>query len=79
LYGFLTAEPNDIVRPVHAKAMPAVLTEPVEWNAWLEADIGTALELQRSLPADRLQVVVLDTREGDCAANAPQGQLALPV
>jgi hypothetical protein len=26
------------VRPVHSKAMPVVLTEPAEWDAWLEAD-----------------------------------------
>ena len=77
LYGFLTTEPNAVVRPIHSKAMPVVLTEPTEWNAWLEADIGTALELQRPLPADRLHVVALDQREGDGMAAAPQGQLAL--
>jgi putative SOS response-associated peptidase YedK len=54
-----------------------VLTEPAEWARWLEADVGTALELQRPLPADRLQVIALDQREGDGVVDAPQGQLAL--
>jgi hypothetical protein len=40
-------------------------------------DAGTALKLQRTLPAERLQIVALDQREGDGVAAAPQGQLAL--
>jgi putative SOS response-associated peptidase YedK len=58
-------EPNAVVRPIHSQAMPAILTEPAEWDAWLEADAGTALKLQLPLPADRLRVVALDQREGD--------------
>jgi putative SOS response-associated peptidase YedK len=77
LYGFLTTEPNAVVRPVHSKAMPAILTEPAECDAWLESDVEAALKLQRPLPADRLRVVVLDQREGDGVVDAPQGQLAL--
>jgi putative SOS response-associated peptidase YedK len=77
LYGFLTTEPNAIVRPVHSKAMPVMLTEPAELDAWLEADVRTALELQRPLPAERLEIVALDQREGDGVSGAPQGQLAL--
>jgi putative SOS response-associated peptidase YedK len=58
-----------------------MLTDPAEWNTWLEADIGAALELQRPLPADRLQVVALDQREGDGVMTAPPppDQLALEV
>jgi putative SOS response-associated peptidase YedK len=59
--------------------MPAILTEPAEWDAWLEADTGAALKLQRPLPADRLRIVALDQREGDGVVDAPQGQLALEV
>jgi putative SOS response-associated peptidase YedK len=57
--------------------MPVILTEPAEWDAWLEADAGTALKLQRPLPAERLAIVALDQREGDGLPNGPQGQLAL--
>jgi putative SOS response-associated peptidase YedK len=73
----LRAPTKEVVRPVHSKAMPVILTEPAEWDAWLEADAGTALKLQRALPAGRLAIVALDQREGDAVAAAPQGQLAL--
>jgi hypothetical protein len=76
LYGFLTTAPNDVVRPVHSKVMPVILTEPAEFDAWLDSDVESALKLQRPLPADRLQIVALDQREGDGVA-APPGQLAL--
>jgi putative SOS response-associated peptidase YedK len=36
LHGFLTTEPNEVLRPVHSKAMPVILTEPAEWDA----DVG---------------------------------------
>ena len=38
LYGFLTTAPNDVVRPVHSKAMPVILAEPAEFKAWLESN-----------------------------------------
>jgi putative SOS response-associated peptidase YedK len=57
--------------------MRVVLTEPAEWDRWLEADAGPALELQRPLPAERLAIVALDQREGDGVAAAPQSQLAM--
>ena len=74
LYGFLTTEPNAVVQPVHSKAMPAIPTEPAEFDAWLEGDVESALALQRPLPADRLRIVALDQREGDGVAVTPQGQ-----
>src|SRR5215469_8060263 len=72
LYGFLTTEPNAVVQPVHSKAMPAILTQPEEWDTWLKADTATALKLQRPLPADRLRIVALDQREGDGVARRPK-------
>ena len=38
LFGFLTTEANAIVAPVHAKAMPVILTTPDEVDTWLEAE-----------------------------------------
>jgi putative SOS response-associated peptidase YedK len=57
--------------------VPAILTEPAEWDAWLEADARTAPKLQRPLPAERLAIVALDQREGDSVATAPPPQRQL--
>jgi putative SOS response-associated peptidase YedK len=54
-----------------------VILTGVECDAWLEADVETALKLQRPLPAERLAIVALDQRGGDCVTAAPQSQLAL--
>lgn len=48
LFSFLTTEPNSIVKAVHPKAMPVILTEVGECKAWLEG--AEAARLQRSLP-----------------------------
>ena len=57
LYSFLTTEANSVVAPVHAKAMPVLLTTPEEWRVWLEGPIDEATALQRPLPDDALQIV----------------------
>ena len=57
LFGFLTTEPNGVVAPIHAKAMPVILTEPEEWVTWLTAELAEAMKLQRPLPDDSLVVV----------------------
>jgi putative SOS response-associated peptidase YedK len=57
LFSFLTTDSNDAVRPIHAKAMPVMLTEPSEFDAWLSAPVEEALQLQRPLPAERLRIV----------------------
>lgn len=57
LYGFLTTEANATVGAVHPKAMPVILTEPEEWEAWLTAPFEEAKALQRPLPNEVLEVV----------------------
>jgi putative SOS response-associated peptidase YedK len=57
LFGFLTTQPNGIVRPVHEKAMPVILTTQDEIDTWLTAPMAEALRLQRPLPDDMLRIV----------------------
>lgn len=49
LYAFLTCEPNEVVAPIHPKAMPVILTEPDEFEVWLDAPWAEAKTLQRPL------------------------------
>jgi hypothetical protein len=45
------------------KAMPVMLTTPEEIEAWLEAEIGEAAGLQRSLPDVALRIVAKGEKE----------------
>jgi putative SOS response-associated peptidase YedK len=64
LFGFLTTEPNNIVGPIHPKAMPVILTKSEEIEVWLTAPAEEALKLQRPL-ADGVLKVVAKGRKKD--------------
>jgi putative SOS response-associated peptidase YedK len=70
VFGFLTTEANAVVAPVHAKAMPVILTSEEEWDMWLKAPWAEAAALQRPLPAE-LQVVATGAKEDSNAAQVP--------
>ena len=57
LFAFLTCQPNAAVAPVHPKAMPVILATPEDCDAWLRAPAMEALQLQRPLPDDALEIV----------------------
>jgi len=57
LFAFLTCEPNEVVRPIHSKAMPVILRNAEEIETWLTADWSEAKALQRPLPQDELVIV----------------------
>jgi putative SOS response-associated peptidase YedK len=57
LFALLTTTSNDIVRPIHAKAMPVLLTTEQEWEIWLAGSVNDAIALQRSLPNELLRIV----------------------
>ena len=64
LFSFLTTEPNDQVRPVHAKAMPVILRTPEEREEWLTAPAENVVMIQgRVLPHDALEIVADDEAE----------------
>lgn len=63
LFGILTTEPNAEVAAVHPKAMPVILTDPAEWEAWLAAPWVDAAALQRPLPDGALRIVARGEKE----------------
>lgn len=64
LYGFLTTEANDVVKPIHPKAMPVILTEQDERDAWLLAPWAVAKELQRPVADGVLMIVARHAEAG---------------
>ena len=65
---FLTTEPNDVVAPIHPKAMPVILTTADEIETWMTAPAEKALKLQRPLPAGVLEIVARGERKDEAVA-----------
>lgn len=69
LFAFLTTESNAIVAPIHAKAMPVLLTAEHEWNAWLSGSAEEAIALQRPLPNELLRIVASGEKSDQAPAD----------
>jgi putative SOS response-associated peptidase YedK len=55
--------PNDIVAPIHPKAMPVILTTEEEFEVWMRAPWADACMLQRPLPDGVLKIIASGERE----------------
>lgn len=55
-FAFLTCEPNEIVRPIHPKAMPVIL-EDDDFGTWLRGDYDAACALAAPYPSQLMTVV----------------------
>jgi putative SOS response-associated peptidase YedK len=56
VFAFLTCEPNPLVAPIHAKAMPVIL-HPEDYDRWLGGDAVTDLAVP--FPSQLMSVVEL--------------------
>lgn len=63
LFSFLTCEANDVVRPIHAKAMPVILTSPEACDVWLTGTVEQAIAMQRPLDPSELAIVAKGVRK----------------
>jgi putative SOS response-associated peptidase YedK len=64
LFGFLTTDANAVVKPVHAKAMPVILTTAEQMELWMSAPTEEALSLQRPAPDVALRIVAHGEKRG---------------
>lgn len=65
LFAFLTCEANDVVRPIHAKAMPVLLTTQEACEAWLTGSVEEAVAMQVPLPSEALHIVATGPRKDE--------------
>ena len=72
LFAFLTCEANSVVKPIHPKAMPVILTEPEEIELWLTADWKDARMLQRPYPAERMTLLPVESLLPWAYADKPE-------
>ena len=63
LFSFLTTAPNALVKPIHEKAMPVLLTTEADYDLWLNAPPEEALKLQRPAPIGLFEIVATGEKQ----------------
>jgi putative SOS response-associated peptidase YedK len=54
-FTMVTCDPNELVAPIHPKAMITILAEE-DWDRWLTCDYDEVVKLQRPYPAEHMTV-----------------------
>ena len=54
-FTMVTCDPNELVAPIHPKAMVTILDE-ADWDRWLTGSYDDVVALQRPYPAERMLV-----------------------
>lgn len=68
VYAFMTTAPNPLVATVHPSRMPVMLTQPEEWECWLNGPAEEARALVRTFPAQEMAIVQSGPERRDVAA-----------
>lgn len=70
VYAFLTTEPNALTGSINHERMPVLLTEPHEYETWLNGSQRDAFSLIRSLAPERMTIVQSGREKKDLLAAA---------
>jgi putative SOS response-associated peptidase YedK len=57
VFAFMTTQPNDLTRNINPERMPALMSDPADFETWLSGPPEEAFQLARSYAADRMRIV----------------------
>lgn len=57
VFAFMTCPPNELTVSINHERMPVLLSEPQQFDTWLNGSIDDAFALARPYPADAMRIV----------------------